>query len=206
MMNDDNYVEWLVKRKDPAYAIPLKILMIVLCVLAAFLAMQTIFGIIFLLAAAAGTYFVFLNMSVEYEYLFAEGGLSVDRILGKARRKRVFDCDKEDVQVVAPADSFVLKDYERQGARIKDFSSGRKEAKVYALMYQKGADSFKVLIEPNEKMIGAMRRKGQPDLGDMGIPSRNSCPFLDGSRQVPSFFGLLPGWFKILSSCKWKCL
>ena len=26
MMNDDNYVEWLVKRKDPAYAIPLKIL------------------------------------------------------------------------------------------------------------------------------------------------------------------------------------
>lgn len=94
MMNDDNYVEWLVKRKDPAYAIPLKILMIVLCVLAAFLAMQTIFGIIFLLAAAAGTYFVFLNMSVEYEYLFAEGGLSVDRILGKARRKRVFDCDK----------------------------------------------------------------------------------------------------------------
>ena len=158
MMNDDNYVEWLVKRKDPAYASPLKILMIVLCVLAAFLAMQTIFGIIFLLAAAAGTYFVFLNMSVEYEYLFAEGGLSVDRILGKARRKRVFDCDKEDVQVVAPADSFVLKDYERQGARIKDFSSGRKEAKVYALMYQKGADSFKVLIEPNEKMIGAMRR------------------------------------------------
>ena len=99
-----------------------------------------------------------MNMSVEYEYLFAEGGLSVDRILGKARRKRVFDCDKEDVQVVAPADSFVLKDYERQGARIKDFSSGRKEAKVYALMYQKGADSFKVLIEPNEKMIGAMRR------------------------------------------------
>ena len=143
MMNDDNYVEWLVKRKDPAYAIPLKILMIVLCVLAAFLAMQTIFGIIFLLAAAAGTYFVFLNMSVEYEYLFAEGGLSVDRILGKARRKRVFDCDKEDVQVVAPADSFVLKDYERQGARIKDFSSGRKEAKVYALMYQKGADDWR---------------------------------------------------------------
>ena len=28
-MNDDNYVEWLVKRKDPAYAVPVKILMIV---------------------------------------------------------------------------------------------------------------------------------------------------------------------------------
>ena len=31
-MNDDNYVEWLVKRKDPAYAVPVKILMIVVCI------------------------------------------------------------------------------------------------------------------------------------------------------------------------------
>ena len=58
----------------------------------------------------------------------------------------------------APADSFVLKDYEKQGIKIKDFSSGRKDAKVYALIYQKGPDHFKVLIEPNERMIGAMRR------------------------------------------------
>lgn len=157
-MNDDNYVEWLVKRKDPVYAIPLKILMIILCVISVFVAMQTMLGIILVLAVGAGTYFVFLNMSVEYEYLFAEGGLSVDRIMGKARRKKVFDCDKEDIQMVAPADSFVLKDYERQGAKMKDFSSGRRDAKVYALIYQKGPENLKVLIEPNEKMVGAMRR------------------------------------------------
>ena len=158
MMNDDNYVEWLVKRKDPAYAIPLKILMIVLCVLAAFLAMQTIFGIIFLLAAAAGTYFVFLNMSVEYEYLFADGGFSVDSILGKARRKKTFDCDKEDVQVIAPANSYVLKDYEKQGMKVIDCTSHNAGADVYALISQKGAQTTKVLFEPGDKMKAAMRR------------------------------------------------
>lgn len=157
-MSEDNYVEWLVKRKDPAYAIPLKILMMILCIFSVFTALRTFLGIILVLAVGAATYFIFLNLSVEYEYLFAEGGLTVDRIMGRARRKRVFDCDKEDIQMVAPADSFVLKDYERQGSRVKDFSSGRSGAKVYALMYQKGADSFKVLIEPNERMIGAMRR------------------------------------------------
>ena len=47
---------------------------------------------------------------------------------------------------------------EKQGMKVKDFSSGRKDAKVYALIYQKGPDHFKVLIEPNERMIGAMRR------------------------------------------------
>ena len=157
-MSEDNYVEWLVKRKDPGYAVPVTILMIVLCIFSVLTALQTVLGVIIMLAVGAATYFVFLNMSVEYEYLFAEGGLSVDRIMGRARRKRVFDCDKEDVQIVAPADSFVLKDYERQGAKIKDFSSGRRDAKVYAMMYQKGAENYKVLFEPNEKMIGAMRR------------------------------------------------
>ena len=152
-MNDDNYVEWLVKRKDPAYAVPVKILMIVVCIFSVLSALQTVFGVIVMTIAGVATYFVFLNLSVEFEYLFAEGGLSVDRILGKAKRKKIFDCE-----IVAPADSFVLKDYEKQGMKIKDFSSGRKDAKVYALIYQKGPDHFKVLIEPNERMIGAMRR------------------------------------------------
>lgn len=158
-MSEDNYVEWLVKRKDPVYAIPAKVLMVILCILSVISAMQTaLVGVLFLLAAGAATYFVFLNLSVEYEYLFAEGGLSVDRIMGRAKRKRIFNCDKEDVQMVAPADSFVLKDYERQGAKVKDFSSGSREAKVYALIYQKGPDHFKIMFEPNEKMIKAMRR------------------------------------------------
>ena len=46
---------------------------------------------------------------------------SVDRILGKAKRKKIFDCEKDDIQIVAPADSFVLKDYEKQGMKVKDF-------------------------------------------------------------------------------------
>lgn len=158
-MSEDNYVEWLVKRKDPVYAVPLKILMMILCLLSVIAAMQTaLVGVLFMAAAGAATYFVFLNLSVEYEYLFAEGGLSVDRILSRARRKRVFDCDKEDIQMVAPQDSFVLKDYERQGTKVKNYSSGRRDAKVYALVYQKGPNSFKILFEPNEKMTKAMRR------------------------------------------------
>lgn len=158
-MSDDNYVEWLVKRKDPVYAVPVKILMMILCFLSVIAAMQTVLvGVLFMAAAGAATYFVFLNLSVEYEYLFAEGGLSVDRIMGRSRRKRVFDCDKEDIRMVAPQASFVLKDYERQGTQVKNYSSGRREAKVYALIYQKGANNFKVLFEPDERMTTAMRR------------------------------------------------
>ncbi len=155
---EENYVEWLVKRRDPVYAIPLKALMIAVCVISVFLALQTMFGIIIMAAAFIGTYFVFINLSIEFEYLYADGGLRIDRIMGKARRKKVFDCEKEDVQFVAPSDSYMLKDYENANTKLADYSSGRKDGKVYAMIYQKGSESRKVLFEPNEKMINAMRR------------------------------------------------
>ena len=85
---EDNYIEWLVKRKDPVYAWPLKILMILVCAVSVLAALQIMFGILILAAAAVATYFVFLNLNVEYEYLFADGGFSVDSILGKAKRKK----------------------------------------------------------------------------------------------------------------------
>ena len=46
IMNDDNYVEWLVKRKSPAYAVPVKILMIAVCIFSVLSALQTVFGVI----------------------------------------------------------------------------------------------------------------------------------------------------------------
>ena len=155
---EENYVEWLVKRRDPVYAIPLKALMIAVCVISVFLALQTMFGIIIMAAAFIGTYFVFINLSIEFEYLYADGGLRIDRIMGKARRKKIFDCDKADVQFVAPSDSYMLKDYEPSNIKILDCTSGQKNGKIYAFICQKGSESRKVLFEPNEKMINAMRR------------------------------------------------
>ena len=78
--------------------------------------------------------------------------------MGKARRKKIFDCDKADVQFVAPSDSYMLKDYEPSNIKILDCTSGQKNGKVYAFICQKGSESRKVLFEPNEKMINAMRR------------------------------------------------
>ena len=52
---EENYVEWLVKRKDPVYAWPVKVLMIVLCALSAFAALQVMFGVLILVAAGAAT-------------------------------------------------------------------------------------------------------------------------------------------------------
>lgn len=155
-MNQD-YVEWLVKRKDPVYAWPVRILMGLLCVFALFLAMALIWGALVLLAVGAATFFIFQALNVEYEYLYVDGTLSIDKILGKARRKKVMECSKEELMMIAPSDSFVLKDYETQGMKVIDCSSGQKDAKTFSLIYQKGGQHTKVILEPNEKMIKAIR-------------------------------------------------
>ena len=49
-MNNEAYAEWLVKRKTPAYTYALKAVMIFLCLIGAFLALTTVWGILVLAA------------------------------------------------------------------------------------------------------------------------------------------------------------
>ena len=144
-MNEDAYAEWLVKRKDPVYAVPVKILMIVLCLISIMSALQTVLGVIFMTLVGVAT------------YLVVEGDVSVDRILARSRRKKVINCKKEEIQIVAPSDSYMLKDYEKNGMKVKDCSSGRQDAKTYSLICQQGAECIKVIFEPNDKILRSLR-------------------------------------------------
>ena len=155
-MNEDAYAECLVKRKDPAYAFPAKAGITVLLVVALFAAFVSLLGLVLLVAAGVAAYFVYTSFSVEYEYLFVEGDLSIDRILAKSRRKKVLECKKDEIQIVAPSDSYMLKDYEKSGMKVKDCSSGT-GAKTYSLIYQQGADCVKVIFEPNDRLLRSMR-------------------------------------------------
>ena len=60
--------------------------------------------------------------------------------------------------MIAPANSYFLKDYEKQGMKVIDCTSHNAGADVYALISQKGAQTTKVLFEPGDKMKAAMRR------------------------------------------------
>ena len=58
---EESYIEWLVKRKDPIYALPVKIIMVLVCAFSVLLALQTVIGVVIMTAAGIGTYFIFLN-------------------------------------------------------------------------------------------------------------------------------------------------
>lgn len=157
---NEMYAEWLVKRKSPAYTMLIKIAMGILCVIAFFLSMSPVFGIfgvLILLAAAAATYFVFRNSEVEFEYLYVTNTLSIDRIYGRSKRKKAWEGSMEGIQIVAPTDSTEARDHETKNMKLLDFSSHVPGAKTYTLISQSGAETTKIIFEPNDKLLQCMR-------------------------------------------------
>lgn len=157
---NDSYTEWLVKRKAPASTMILKAALIALCAVSAFLALTTIFGIIILTAAGAATYFIFQNLDLEFEYLIVNDQISVDKIMGKARRKKVWEGTLGEMQIVAPLDSYILKDYEKPDMKRLDFGSHTQGAKVYGMVFQgDGGQVTKIIFEPNDKILQHIRQR-----------------------------------------------
>lgn len=157
---NDSYAEWLVKRKAPAYTIFIKAVLIFLCVIGLLLALVLPFGIIILTIFGAITYFAFQNMNVEYEYLVVNDQINIDKVMGQARRKKAWEGTMGEIQIVAPIDSYMVKDYEKQGMKVLDFTSHQPNKKIYAIIHQKGSETVKVLFEPNERILSVMRQKG----------------------------------------------
>ena len=99
----DLYIELLVKKKKTSTDTLLKVLMIGATVI--FVLGGILFNpIILLLAVVMGVvdYFKLPSLDLEYEYLYVNGELDIDKIMSKQKRKRVGSYDMKKVEIVAP--------------------------------------------------------------------------------------------------------
>ena len=154
----DTYVECLVARKSSLLFNFLKILLIMLT--AVFLFFGIVFGIvaglIIGIAAGVGAYFAAMNSSIEYEYLYLEKEISVDKVMAKSRRKKAGTYSVEKMEIFAPLNSHRLDSYKNRNTKTLDFSSGiAAQPERRYMMVCNG--NTKVILEPNEEMVRAVR-------------------------------------------------
>lgn len=65
-----------------------------------------------------------------------------------------------EVQIVAPIDSYLLKDYEKPGLKTLDFASHEPGARVYGMIHQgDGGQVTKIAFEPNDKILQHIRQR-----------------------------------------------
>ncbi len=151
------YVECLVKQKQSGISKFFKGFLIFLTVVFGLL---TFIGFVPALIAAvvtgAGAYFLNLYTDLEYEYLYLDRELIIDKVMAKTKRKRVATYTVDRMEILAPLRSYQLDSYKNRNVKIKDYSI-REELKPdlrYALYYQGG---LKVLLNPSPELVKAIR-------------------------------------------------
>lgn len=136
----DSYVECLVKAKQPAWAKILKVLLITLTVLSCLVMFVFIIFLPVALAAGVGAYFLNMYTDLEYEYLYLDKELSVDKIMAKSKRKRVGTYSLDRMEVFAPVYSYHLDNFKNRQVKEKDYSIGEvlQPDGRYAMYYEGG--------------------------------------------------------------------
>ena len=152
---NETYVEWMVKKKAPAYMVLLKFVLIILTVCLVLVGM--IFMPLMLVGIAFGVaaYFVNLHANLEYEYLYVDRELTVDKVMNKSRRKRVAVYEVGKMEILAPIKSWHLDNYKNRQDKVVDYSSGEEKQpdRRYVFFYD---GQKKVVLEPNLELVKAI--------------------------------------------------
>ena len=151
----DVYTEQLIKRKKTGKTQMEKIALI-LVTAALFVLGMIIPYVEFLLLVMIGVdIYLFRSLDIEYEYLYINGNLDIDKIMSKSRRKKAFEMNVSELELLAPAGSPELRPF--QGLKAKDYTSGEEGRKAYEMIVLKNGEKIKIIFEPNETIVDGMR-------------------------------------------------
>ena len=156
---NDTYVEVMVDRKTSPLLGVARIVLYALAIICFMLGLIGS-GLFFVgaIAFALVAYFVLPNFDLEYEYLYIDKEISIDKIMSKEKRKHVMTVDLNNMEIIAPINSHELDQYKARGLKTYDFTSNTEDAKVYSVVCTNGNEgTVMVNVEPNEEMLHAIK-------------------------------------------------
>ncbi len=96
-------------------------------------------------------------LSVEYEYAYFNGELTIDRITAKSKRKHLLDVDLKAVEKIGrPGDDAIQN---LKVSKVKDYSQELSNQDTVYLYYKDENNNENILLffTPNQKMLDAMK-------------------------------------------------
>lgn len=137
---NDSYKELLVKKDKGIKEKLIRVVCVIPTVLVVLLTFLTYNMIFFIVAIGLGVldYFIFQWTDIEYEYLYLDKEITVDKIMAKTRRKRVTTIDVNKIEIMAPEKSYQLDSYRNRQTKVTDFSGGHDlpDQKLYWVYYE----------------------------------------------------------------------
>lgn len=154
----DAYIECLVKAKPSMLGKFFKYLLILLTAMLLVIMFLFFSMIPFILAivAGVGAYFVGMYTDLEYEYLYLDKELTIDKVMGKSRRKRVAVYQLERMEIFAPIKSYHLDNFRNRQTKDKDYSIGYEEQPdLRYVMYYEGGE--RLILSPSPELVKIMK-------------------------------------------------
>ncbi|MCR5053846.1 MAG: hypothetical protein K6A69_03295 [Lachnospiraceae bacterium] len=147
----DTFVEHMVTRKENMAARVAFIFLMITAVL--FVLLSVIYPIALIPAIICGglSYLSRQFITIEYEYAYTNDELDIDIIYNQERRKRVLSVDMDNVTEI--------KRSWNPAEKASDYTSRSDGKETYMLLMNDNGKRSNIIIEPNDDMINAMKRK-----------------------------------------------
>ena len=150
------YTEQLVKQKATLSTMIKKSAVVVFVIVMFLVALLiSLAAIPLFIGAVALAVFLWKRFNLEFEYLYYNGDLDIDKIMGMQKRKRVFSANVKTMEVIAPSGSFELQQYQNLKKYDCSTNSGNK---TYEMVIPHKGQKVRVIFEPNEKILQDLRR------------------------------------------------
>lgn len=154
----DVFIEQLIKQQDSTKTKALKVL-IVFCALIVFLIgfvfLLTPFGTVAMLVMCGVGYLSFLlfsGLSLEYEYIYTNGEIDIDRISAKRKRKRITTVKITNFDMFDKYNEEKLKG-QSFDVRIMACTSTTDENTYYATFHGKESKRCLLVFTPNDRLL-----------------------------------------------------
>jgi hypothetical protein len=108
---------------------------------------------ILLLVIAVGLFFLKKKFYVEYEYYLTNGEIDIDAIYEMKTRKRIISFSVRDLELLAPEQSYYVKDFPNKPKGVLNLYPEDSKEKVYVAMLTGGARKTMIRFVPNEEML-----------------------------------------------------
>lgn len=93
---------------------------------------------------AIAYFIVFPNTDIEYEYLYCDKMITVDKILAQKKRKNVATYKIDEMEILAPVNSYRLNEYKNRKL---------KEVPLWSLMDSEEHQPYAMIYKGNQKII-----------------------------------------------------
>ncbi len=118
------------------------------------------YSFIIWLGVVYACYRIVASRKFDYEYIFVEDTMTIDKIINKSRRKNIFSHSLKDFEILAYKDSNHLSEYSNNVQQVIDASASNSEETVFGIAYYKSMRTL-VYFEQDDRVMEFIKKYAQ---------------------------------------------